>query len=121
MLLLLGTQAESRKDIASCHVEEVLGLMAQGVGRRISLPYGMTARRTYDSVILSRDSGDRQGEQQTFLSCDLRIPGETVWENGLRIRTELMENSDFFKKIPEKRYTKWFDYDKIKFIVQLRT
>ncbi|MCD8216893.1 MAG: tRNA lysidine(34) synthetase TilS [Clostridiales bacterium] len=121
LLLLLGMQAESRKDIASCHVEEVLGLMTQGVGRKISLPYSMTARRTYDSVILSRDSGAGQGAGQQCLSCELQIPGETVWGNGLWFRTKLVENPEFFKKIPEKRYTKWFDYDKIKFIVQLRT
>ncbi len=121
LLILLGVQAESRKDITSRHVEEVLNLMGRTVGGRISLPYGMTARRTYDSVILSRESGAKDREQHSFLPRDLQIPGETVLKNGLCIRTKLIENSEFYKKIPEKRYTKWFDYDKIKFTVQLRT
>ncbi|MCD8366077.1 MAG: tRNA lysidine(34) synthetase TilS [Clostridiales bacterium] len=121
LLLFLEKQAGSRKDIASCHVEEVLELMTQGVGKKRALPYGMTARRTYDSVILCCGAGVIGREDASFSPCELRIPGETVLDNGLCFRTKIVEGADFLKKIPEKRYTKWLDYDRIKSAVRLRT
>ncbi|MCC8080699.1 MAG: tRNA lysidine(34) synthetase TilS, partial [Lachnospiraceae bacterium] len=50
----------------------------------------------------------------------LQIPGETYSADGMRIRAEILNFTENSKKIPKKRYTKWFDYDKIKFVVQLR-
>ena len=34
--------------------------------------------------------------------------------NGLEITAELLPFDGNFQQIPEKTYTKWFDYDKIK-------
>ncbi len=121
--LLLGMQAGCGKDLTSLHVEMVLDLMNAGVGRRVSLPYGMTAERMYKSVLLHAESG---GAFPGEASCgspeeqDLRIPGETTGPDGLQIQTKILEVADFSQKIPEKRYTKWFDYDKIKSVARIR-
>ncbi|MCD8231193.1 MAG: tRNA lysidine(34) synthetase TilS [Clostridiales bacterium] len=122
VLQLLGRAAGSRKDISAIHVEQVLNLMQQGVGRRICLPYGLTVRRTYDSVLLYRESGSEEpGTDSLTEPCDLRIPGDTVLSDGHYIRAKLIFISDFSQKIPKKTYTKWFDYNKIKSTVRLRT
>ncbi|MCD8046359.1 MAG: tRNA lysidine(34) synthetase TilS [Clostridiales bacterium] len=119
LLLLLGRAAGSRKDITAFHVGMVLELTRMETGRRVSLPGGMYARRTGDGVELSRETGAER--RTSFSPRSLRIPGETMLENGLRIRTEIRNVTDFLQEIPKKTYTKWFDYDKIRFNVQLRT
>ncbi len=121
MLQLLGKAAGSRKDISSFHVEQVLDLAQQGVGRRIRLPYGLTARRTYDSVLLHREPEEMPDAQPFMEPRILQIPGEAVLPDGRYIRAKIINISDFSQKIPKKTYTNWFDYDKIKSTVWLRT
>ncbi len=116
LLYLIGLAAGSRKDVTSLHIEQVLGLMTSDTGAAVSLPGNVTAEKTYNSVILYRGSTDTPvGEK------DLLIPGETFSENGLRFSTEIIDFTDFSQKIPQKSYTKWFDYDKINSAVQLRS
>lgn len=121
--LLLCAQGGG-KDLTSLHVERVLDLMDAGVGKRVSLPRGITAERLYESIVLYTGdvAGVLSGEtaENVPAARDLRIPGETIGADGLRIRAEILDFPEISQKIPEKRYTKWFDYDKIKSVVQLR-
>ncbi len=115
---LLGKLAGSRKDITSRHVEQVRELFFAGTGRQISLPYGITADQTYGIVNLFFE----QEESALVPACRmLEIPGDTFCDNDMEFHTEILEFDGDFEKIPEKRYTKWFDYDKIKNTVWLRT
>ncbi|MCD8109713.1 MAG: tRNA lysidine(34) synthetase TilS [Clostridiales bacterium] len=118
--LLLGMESGSRKDITSLHVERVLALMGEGVGKKVSLPGRVTAERTYSGIQLRRGEQDLSDEEDCAGAMVLQIPGETYGAEGLRIRAEILNFTENSKKIPKKRYTKWFDYDKIKFVVQLR-
>ncbi len=118
ILQLLGLVAGSTRDFSSVHVEQVLRLMTAKVGTKSSLPHGITARKTYDAVRLCPESSPP--ETESLKACDLVIPGETVLENGLKFTAEVLEDFDFSQKIPRKSYTKWFDYDKINHVVQLR-
>lgn len=116
---LLAMEAGKRKDISSVHVEQVLDLFSAGVGRKISLPYHMKAERTYHEVLLyKKERGEEKPEQK---SIKLEVPGETIWENKIRIRTKVIDFDGNFQKIPENGYTKWIDYGKINFNVRLRT
>ncbi len=127
LLLLLGTAAGSRRDVTSGHVEQVRRLMMAEVGAKVSLPGGITAEKTYDAVLLRSSEPDADLIlPQPFAERTLRIPGETVVENGLCFTAELLDaqdagQADFLEKIPRKKYTKWFDYDKIKRTVLLRS
>ena len=116
---LLGELAGSRKDITSGHVRQVRELFGKEVGRRISLPYGVTALRDYGAVELCLNSGEKEDLEKICLP--LQIPGKTCCGDGMWICSEILEFDGDFEKIPEKRYTKWFDYDKIKDTVWLRT
>ena len=119
---LIGMLAGSRKDITSGHVEQVRQLFFGEVGRRISLPRGITAERTYETVDLFFVWKEKEKEAALQPFCRmLAIPGETLCGNGMRFRVKVMDFDGNFEKIPEKRYTKWFDYDKIKNTVWLRT
>ncbi len=127
LLLLLGIAAGSRRDITSGHVEQVMGLMTADVGAKVSLPGGVTAERTYDAVVLRACApGADTIPPQTLTEQALRIPGETVMENGLCFSAELFDAREngpagLPEEIPRKTYTKWFDYDKIKGVVLLRS
>ncbi len=119
---LLGQAAGSRKDIAAPHIEAVCALFEAGTGKMLSLPYGVQARREYDAVLLQRRKyAPGQAEKPDGREMDLVIPGESVWYDGRKIWTEILEFDGNCKKIPQKMYTKWFDYDKIKNTVRVRT
>ena len=142
ILELLGECAGSRKDISRVHVEQVLGLFEHQVGRKIILPYGMTAQRTYGGIriwkcggreTLSAGNGNRREPEEASAGngnqkeprmpavqelkpgMRLEIPG-----SGLGISACILEKTKEIHEIPQKKYTKWFDYDKIKGTLLLR-
>lgn len=43
-----------QKDLSAAHVEAVLDLLRSGTGKEVALPYGMTARRMEDSLLICR-------------------------------------------------------------------
>lgn len=90
-----------RKDITERHIRAILGLSGPGAGTRVDLPGDFIAVRGYDALSVRR----RQTEAD---------PGELCWESRVFPREKDGE-------IPRNRYTKWFDYDKIKGTLILRT
>ncbi|MCD8300138.1 MAG: tRNA lysidine(34) synthetase TilS [Clostridiales bacterium] len=120
LVYLIGEETGSRKDITSTHVDKLLDLTEGAPGRRISLPYKKEARREYDRVVLYH--GPVAGQTRSFAHFDmeLAVPGVTETPGGLIFKTEILSRTDVSQKIPKKRYTKWFDYDKIKLTVRIR-
>ena len=117
VLDLLGEQAGGRKDISQVHVLKVLELFKKQVGRKISLPYGLQAERTYDGVEIGclRERESIVSGMPLEPGIPLEIPAR-----GWRITARILEKTGEFQEIPKKRYTKWFDYDKIKGTLLLR-
>ncbi|HEX3077155.1 MAG TPA: tRNA lysidine(34) synthetase TilS, partial [Lachnospiraceae bacterium] len=68
------------KDIESIHVEDVIKLASNGVGKRIDLPYGIKVVNGYESMELSTDAGreeiDEDSMEVSFPSIEVKIPGE---------------------------------------------
>lgn len=97
----------SGKDITARHIEQVQELIKKPVGRRMDLPYGLSARRTYEDLWI--DDKNIHPAVDHLLPDNLPIPEFTVFP---------------YKKgaeIPQNEYTKWFDYDKIKSTLSVRT
>ena len=121
-LKALGLLTEGRKDITSVHIREIAGLLDKTGSRRISLPYGLEARKEYGRLILCRKEKkeeDTAGAEQfpiENIPVKVEIPGLGMAEFRLLL-TEKGEK----KIIPEKSYTKWFDYDKITKSLMFRT
>ncbi len=112
ILELIARVSGSRKDITREHASSVLGLLYGQTGRRLSLPYGITAEASYGSLLLSQRKNSEKKE------CLIRLPlegseGEIRLDNGI-LRYRILENQKKDRKIPQNLYTKWFDYDKIK-------
>jgi tRNA(Ile)-lysidine synthase len=101
---LLCRASGHRKDIGSVHMRLLGELLEQQVGRQISLPYGLIAKRCYEGVLLTENLGEtaEMAENKikvTFRQFD-REPGEIIF--------------------PESPYTKWFDCDIINSTVKIR-
>ena len=121
-VLLLGMEklTPHRKDITQIHIRKLQELLTKEGSRQISLPYQLTAVKEYEYLTLYRKSaGEKnvQTMQEEFLAM---IPGSLMIPG--------LGEVDFTKlsyqesaKIPQKTYTKWFDYDKIATNLVFRT
>lgn len=121
-LTQLATRA---KDLETLHVELVLDLMEKQSGKVLNLPYGILAMKSYGTIILKtvkRDENQPGVKDSKFLTEQkLNIPGITYLpQTNQFLRTKLIN----YKKnmiIPRNGCTKWFDYDKIKNTILVRT
>lgn len=98
IMAVLEQAAGQRKDLTLAHIEAVAGLFHGRTGASVSLVCGLTARQVY---------GDVHIRKETVRSKKLLELEFTVFP---------YENH----QIPEKTYTKWFDYDKIKSSLEIR-
>lgn len=99
----LKTVCGKSKDLTGRHVALLQELFTRQVGRELALPYCVTAARTYGGVSLLPAGAEHEGE--------LIAPDQ--------IRMEVLDDFQL-SEISKKKYTKWFDYDKIKCNVQIR-
>ena len=129
LLYALEQLTPHRKDMGAVHVDYLLSLFQRPGNREIFLPYGLIAGREYGSVVI-RD-GKNTGIQTyagmqpgTSVPVDLPKPGEGEKEvflpDGNSVIFSII-NCEKSINIPQNRYTKWFDYDKIEKSLVLRT
>jgi tRNA(Ile)-lysidine synthase len=106
------------KDIEAVHVNDALGLMDKQSGKEIHLPNHIIVKRGYTTLILARIENRKDEEIRTYVP---QIPGEWYCEESTnRLRFELIDKK-LLDDIPKNSYTKWFDYDKIRDTVVIRT
>ena len=96
--MVLEQVAGKKQDLTAAHVEGILSLGRGRTGASVSLPGGVLASQVYGNLLI-------------------RVPaaGELPLKE-LEFEVFLWEN----QQIPEKTYTKWFDYDKIKSSLKIR-
>lgn len=93
---VLAKAGGRKKDLTRTHVEEVLGLLESQSGRSISLKYGLKAETDQRKLRISK--------AEAFLR-------DETGQVSIEYKVFPYEKS---MNIPNKPYTKWFDYDKIK-------
>ncbi|HPK53312.1 MAG TPA: tRNA lysidine(34) synthetase TilS [Smithellaceae bacterium] len=106
---LLETFAIQKNGITFLHVNSV-GQLMQGPesGRKICLPFGIEARREYESLILERTKGYAK---QTEFEYVIDIPGAVyVKERNLTVSLRLTRRDEIDLSAGNKNY---FDLDKI--------
>lgn len=113
--IFMERQGMGLKDVGAVHIEEIKSLAAGQSGRARRLPGGRTARRTGRFLVLGDVSGEVPAEAEEVL---LPVPGEAVW-GRYRVRASLEPYKN--QRIPEKKYTKWLDYDTITDTIHLRS
>ena len=124
----LAETAATQKNLGRVHVEDVRALLEKQPGRSLDLPARVRAVREYEGVCLKKiryekeqSVKDRYTEQNAV--C-LAIPGTTVLtEQNLKVTCRILEKNPLSEgtDIPQKTYTKWFDYDIIKKCLHIRT
>lgn len=101
---LLGTLAGSSLNITRTHVRQLLELFQRQCGRQIHLPYGLVAERIYEGIEIYR--------KKVPDTPDKNLPDHEKGRFSFRLIEDFSNN---LTQISKKKYTKCFDYDKIKF------
>lgn len=113
---ILRQCAQTAKDIERVHVELVRDLRDSQVGKKIDLPYDMTAYRSYRGIEIFKKVTVKNEEEQDYSgSVELAVSGTTklaFW--GATVTTRVFDYMGDPMEIPKNRYTKWFDYAIIK-------
>ena len=119
---LLKEISGKQKDFTRIHVEAVQELWNRKVGARRDLPYGMQAIRTYDGIYLERKAEKcetRDSEKNAGIQVNVHSEGTESFQIG-ELTLTVSRTARDFGEIPEKKYTKWFDYDRIKQTLVIR-
>lgn len=95
MELLKGLSGQG-KDLGERHVQQVIELGGRPVGKEVSLPFALAARKEYGGIRIG---------PKDFLGEEMGMPLPQ-----LEFETFSYEKGAEF---PKKMYTKWFDCDKI--------
>jgi len=110
LLEAIGKAAGSKKDITKRHLEAVMELLCKAGSHQLNLPYGLTVKKEYGDLFIR---GKREEQHETLEDIAVTVP-MTVWlSDGKEIEFSVIENVNFSDDIPQNKYTKWFDYDKI--------
>ncbi len=125
---VMESLAGSLKDITKRHTDSILELLEKQSGRYVHLPGGFTAEKRYDELWIGRRSKqETAGENEDGPE---RSSGRGFFLRPAE-KEQFCELFGFYvhywkfpregdEKIPENRYTKWFDYDKIRDSLCLR-
>ena len=121
----ITVMAGRKKDVTSTHVEDFLALCVGQSGKRISLPFGLIAWKSFEIVYVAMEAECEAAENQETvyevsegLLESLCESGEeyilAIGEHGEALHCRVLERREKTLEIPRKACTKWFDYDKIK-------
>lgn len=102
-------------NLSAVHAEQVCALAEGRRGSRVTLPGGLFAVKGYKELILKRGYGAERSREVVYCEPD----GEYHYRGAVFCLN--MENWEKNGEIPVNRYTKWFDYDKIRSDIVLRT
>lgn len=116
------------KDITSMHIGALVKLAGQQSGRKINLPYGIIAEKSFGEVILFAGRCDDEKEEIHITQKELEALSATGEQKNIRLSADgsyvtlcIQDFNGKMDEIPKKPYTKWFDYDKMKKGFEIRT
>lgn len=132
VMKVLEAVAESRKNLETVHIEQVKRLFDGQCGRKINLPYKLCAQRDYAGIFVyclcDAETVQNQVQEYTVSIADRErlLRGERIQvrlnnDKILVFSVKNVDSSESWKNIPQKKYTKWLDYDKIKNSIVVRT
>lgn len=124
---VISKAAKSRKDLEAVHIEQVKLLMGRQCGKSVDLPYSLMAERDYEGVCIKNKKDEvLKTDKEISVSQNDReklnqgAVLEYNWDKESKLVFSLVK-ADKLQNIPQKKYTKWFDYDKIKGSIVIRT
>ncbi|MCM1539921.1 MAG: tRNA lysidine(34) synthetase TilS [Blautia sp.] len=120
--LLAEELSPTGKDILAVHIESIRSLFEGSGSRHVNLPMEIEAFRSYTKVILGKNREyARPPLGYTVSKEQLSGEKECLVDLGGKGKLEFtLLSSGQYEEVPRNRYTKWFDYDKIKESVCVR-
>lgn len=134
-LLLYGLEqtAAKRKDIGAVHMEDMLKLVKKQGNGELSLPGGVQVKKLYRNLFIFQESRGKEegafpglwpdsrgflygGKRPEIKTEKIDLLNKEIWKEYFGIQ----DISEIMKCIPQKKYTKWFDYDKIENVFSIR-
>lgn len=120
---MLTKTAGQKKDISKDHILSIYALLGKQSGKRVDLPYQVEAKISYEKLIIRKCS-----KQEDFFSWKREVPLEELRRKKEQITLNLPYSGRLTVKIYpndnqicKNNYTKYFDCDKIKDTLFLRT
>ena len=113
---LLCEAIGSRKDIENEHVLQLLDICTKQSGKEAVLPKGMVAKRQGETLRI----GKKQETAVLPEEIQLETDKDTIWGKQV-FRMAVLSFSGDLTEIQAKQYTKWFDYDKMKDKLSIRS
>ncbi len=109
---------QRKKDITAGFVADCMALLGKQSGRRITLPGGVVAERSFNILRIGRPkTGENSFERVvTEFPFETDLPG-----TGKKLTLSVKKRGELAENIPKSTYTKWFDYDKIEKVISVRT
>ena len=109
-----------QKDVSRRHIGALLELAAGQNGKSLNLPGGIRAVNKNEFLVFEKNRSIRKkgNEAAKCRGENLQIPGVTGWRD-LRITADVFSYEK--QIIPQKKCTKWFDYDTINHRLEIRT
>ena len=113
------------KDLEARHVDLILHLAKKPVGKRIHMPHGIVVEKGYDHIKFFLEKDKKEDTTADWEGICITLQPEVTKEYELPLPWKKLICSviDYKKNmsIPKNAYTKWFDYDKIKNTLLIRT
>ncbi|PKM51501.1 MAG: tRNA lysidine(34) synthetase TilS [Firmicutes bacterium HGW-Firmicutes-7] len=104
------------KDYESKHMLLIDALLNKETGKKISLPYGIIVEREYNELYFK--TIETTSESWEYL-VDNNAQAVDVKEINGKFEFKQLDNLNYLE-ISQNKYTKWFDYDKIKCNLTIR-
>lgn len=116
--LIIGNMRNSLKDITEAHYKTLLSMTKWEVGKHFSMTDNIRVERRYGCVWY-RDESETKPDYDRVCEFPFDQTLE-VRKERLRICMDVISRDELPEEIPQKDYTKWFDYDKIQSEMRLR-
>ena len=118
---LIARVAGAKKDITSQHVKDLIALAQGTSGKQLYLPYGIRVRKEFQKLVFEHLS------EESMVDEEIPVSGQVLEQLAYGEKMEIslgqsgavliLSKFPFDRKkqeISKFKYTKWFDYDKIK-------
>lgn len=125
VLKMIQELSGKRKDITAVHVVSVMSVIGGETGKKVMLPYGLTAEKSYEKLLLYRNGHMvQEGEGGCFRNQEISLEREYVipWHQdeycNVVFQKKMVENLSELNL--KKHCTKCFDYAKMDSMPVLR-
>ncbi len=124
LFMLIKNITPNHQNISNTHIMDAMTLFTKEGNRIFSLPHNIRCRREYENVIIQQHQEENKFtgiiSQTIDLEQVLQDNQEFVIENYGKVIFSIV-SYEKLEDIPPNQYTKWFDYDKMKKSLMLRT